>query len=213
MTNFDRVAGIYRGLEYLAFGRALEVARFRYLEHLRDRRHVLILGEGDGRFLERLVAIAPQASIRCIDSSAAMLARAAERLAPAARTRVAFECEDVRAADIPPAAYDAVVTMFVLDCLSPDEVTALVQRVAAGLRGDGVWLFADFSVPARGWRWLRARLWVDGLYAFFRWRTGLRVRHLPPSEAILREAGFEALDRSTWQHGLLTAALYARCGE
>jgi ubiquinone/menaquinone biosynthesis C-methylase UbiE len=213
MTNFDPVAGIYRALEYLAFGRALEAVRFHYLAHLRDCRHVLILGEGDGRFLERLVALAPRATIRCIDSSAAMLARAADRLTPAARVRVAFECADVRAAEIPPAAYDAVVTMFVLDCLSPDEVTAVVMRLATGLQDQGVWLFADFSLPASGWRRLRARVWVGGLHAFFRWRTGLSVRELPPSEAILVEAGFRVVDRATWQHGLLTAALYARRAE
>ncbi len=69
------------------------------------------------------------------------------------------------AADVPPAAFDAVVTMFVLDCQSPDEVTALVQRLADGLRGDHVWLFADFSMPARGWRWLRARLLTAALHA------------------------------------------------
>lgn len=208
MKNFDRVAGIYQALEYLAFGRALEQARLRYLERLRDRRHVLIVGEGDGRFLERLLAVAPQARVRCVDSSAAMLARAANRLDPAARARVAFACADVRVADIPPRTYDAVVTMFVLDCLSAVEVTGVVQRLAEGLQPEGVWLFADFAIPTRGWQRLRAELWVRTLYLFFRWQTGLEARQLPPSEDILRGAGFRLLDSTTLQHGLLRSALY-----
>jgi SAM-dependent methyltransferase len=213
MPNFDRVARIYRTLEYAAFGASLEAARFRYLDRLRDRRDVLILGEGDGRFLERLVAVAPQASIRCIDSSAAMLARAAGRLAPAARPRVAFECVDVRAAAIPQRAYDAVVTMFVLDCLSAEEVAGVVERLAAGLRDGGVWLFADFAIPGRGWRRWRAELWVAALYLFFRWQTGLGARELPPSEDILRGAGFRLVDETTLEHGLLRTAVYARAQE
>ena len=37
-ADFDRLARPYRALEYLAFGRALETARFRFLDRLRYRR-------------------------------------------------------------------------------------------------------------------------------------------------------------------------------
>lgn len=206
--SFDRVAGIYRVLEYAAFGRALETARFRYLDRLKECREVLIIGEGDGRVLQRILALAPACSVRCIDSSAAMLARAEARLDGAARNRVSFECADVRTAAIPEDRYDAVVTMFVLDCFSADEVARLVNRLMVGLRRNGLWLFADFSIPESGWRRLRARLWVSFLYAFFRWRTGLAVRELPPSADILRAAGLSRVDDATLRGGLLRTAVY-----
>ena len=120
--TFDRVAGVYRLLEYLAFGRALESARLCHVERLRECREILVIGEGDGRFLERLLAVAPHAHVRCIDVSAAMLALAERRLDAAARARVSFECADARTAVVQPQAYDAVATMFVLDCFRPDEV-------------------------------------------------------------------------------------------
>lgn len=208
--SFDSVAGIYRILEYAAFGRALETARFRYLDRLATCRDILIIGEGDGRVLKRLLTVAPRASVRCIDSSPAMLARAQARLDPTARSRVTFECADVRTVQISSSAYDAVVTMFVLDCFSPGDVARLVERLTAGLRPNGVWLFADFSIPASGWRRLRARLWVAFLYAFFRWRTGLAVRELPPSEDILHDAGLSVVDGTTLQRGLLRTAVYQR---
>jgi cyclopropane fatty-acyl-phospholipid synthase-like methyltransferase len=207
-VSFDRVAGIYRVLEYAAFGRALETARFRYLDRLEQCRDILIIGEGDGRVLQRILAVAPEASVRCIDSSAAMLARAEAQVDAAVRHRVSFECADVRTAAIESSAYDAVVTMFVLDCFSPEDVGRLVERLSASLRPNGLWLFADFSIPAGGWRRLRARLWVSFLYAFFRWRTGLTVRELPPSEDILHAAGFSAVDATTLQRGLLRTAVY-----
>jgi ubiquinone/menaquinone biosynthesis C-methylase UbiE len=209
-VSFDRVAGIYRVLEYVAFGRALETARFRYLDRLAACRDILIIGEGDGRVLQRVLALAPRASIRCIDSSAAMLARAEGRLDPAVRPRVTFEQADARTVPIPPSAYDAVVTMFVLDCFSVEDVARLVERLTFGLRPSGLWLFADFSIPPRGWRRVRARLWIGFLYAFFRWRTGLAVRALPPSEEILQAAGLTLVGETTLQHGLLRTVVYQR---
>ena len=207
-ANFDRVAGIYRILEYAAFGRSLEAARFRYLDRLRECRDILIIGEGDGRVLERILGLAPQAAVRCIDTSAAMLARAESRLGPAVRARVTFEPADARTVDIPPAGYDAVVTMFVLDCFSTADVARLVDRVKTGLRPGGSWLFADFAIPDKGWRRVHARAWIVLLYAFFRWRTGLAVRELPPSEQILGDAGLSLLDSTTWRGGLLRSAVY-----
>ena len=62
-ANFDRLAGIYRLLEFLAFGRDLERARFRLLETLAECHSVLVLGEGDGRCLARLARVAPEARI------------------------------------------------------------------------------------------------------------------------------------------------------
>lgn len=212
-TNFDRVAGIYRALEYAAFGRALERARFRYLERLQDCRNILIIGEGDGRALQRILQLAPRAAIRCIDSSAAMLARAEARLDAAARARVSFEHSDVRTAAIPPHAYDAVVTMFVLDCFSAADLAGLVPRLAEGLRSGGLWLFADFTIPDAGLARLHARAWVAFLYTFFRWRTGLAVRQLPPSEDILSAAGFSIVESTTLRGGLLKTAMYTRVGD
>ena len=53
--NADRIARSYRWLEYAAFGVALERARFDFLRCAAEARRVLILGEGDGRFLARRV--------------------------------------------------------------------------------------------------------------------------------------------------------------
>lgn len=210
MKSFDRVATVYRMLEYAAFGRALETARFRYVDRVRDCRNILVVGEGDGRFLERLLLVAPQAHVRCIDSSALMLAQSEARLDAAARRRVSFQCADARTADVTPQAYDALVTMFVLDCFGADEVVRLVARLIRGLRPGGRWLFADFSLPARGWRRARAVLWLTCLYAFFRWQTGLAARELPPLEDILQASGLRPLEHTTLQHGLVRTVLFTK---
>ncbi len=210
MTDFDRVASAYRWLEYLAFGRTLQRARTVHLPALADCRDILVVGDGDGRAVAQLATIAGAARIHCIDTSRRMLDEAARRVPAAARARVTFTCADVRTFDAGHDAWDAVVTLFVLDCFDNDDVRAVVERLHAALRPGGRWLFADFAIPARGWRRWRARIWIDGLYRFFRWRTGLAVSRLPASEAILAAAGLVPLAVEERQAGLIRSVCYER---
>ncbi len=209
--NFDSLARAYRLLEVIAFGRTLERARFCMLDRLAGCRDILVLGEGDGRCLARLVSAVPAARIHCVDASAAMLDRAARRIAGTeAARRVTFVRADAFAADFPPAGYDAVVTLFFLDCFRAEQVALLVERVAAAVKPGGLWLFADFAIPAAGLARIRARLVLAVLYAFFRWRTGLPARELPPSEKILCKAGFFPVDERSFSGGFIRSALLER---
>lgn len=210
-ASFDRLAQNYRALEFLAFGRDLERARFRHLERLRHCRRILVLGEGDGRCLARLVQIAPEARIHCLDLSAAMLARAAARLVgtPAAE-RVAFEQADILAGGPLPADCDAVTTFFFLDCFTAEQAAGIVARVQAALRPEALWLFADFALPPHGLARRRARAWLAVLYTFFRWQTGLPARELPPSENLIGQVGFTLEAADELQHGLLRTAVFQR---
>ncbi len=209
-ANFNRLVRIYRALEFIAFGRDLERVRFCHFAALRDCRSILILGEGDGRFLAQLVAQAPTTSIHCVDASSAMLAAAAHRLPETARARVTFTCADALTYDFSGRSYDAVVTLFFLDCFSTAQVESLVARLTQTLRGPSVWVFGDFVMPAKGWPRLRARFWLAILYTFFRWQTGLEVNALPESETVLARAGFKPQQAQTFQHGLLRAVAYRR---
>jgi Trans-aconitate methyltransferase len=85
--NCDRLARWYRWAEYGAFGRALEKRRFYFLDTLSAPRRVLMLGEGDGRFLQALARRHPGAVIDYVDSSARMLALAQGRTPATAKIR------------------------------------------------------------------------------------------------------------------------------
>jgi len=210
IEGFDQLAPVYRCLEWLAFGSDLEAARLCHLDHLRGRRRVLVLGEGDGRFLVQLVRRFPDANVDCVDASPAMLTIARGRLTPAERGRVTFRKEDALLADFGWGAYDAVVTLFFLDCFTAEEVAGLIDRVRIALREDACWLFTDFTIPPRGWRRWRAEIWLRGLYLFFRWRTGMTALELPPMERLLREAGFELLAEASFQAGLVRSTVLER---
>jgi len=210
--NFDSLAKIYSTLEWLAFGGGLERARFCLLNHLRDCQDILLLGEGDGRCLARLVKIAPSAHFHYVDGSPAMLARAASRLHEQDRARVTFTCADALAWSPPPASYDAVVTLFFLDCFSENEVKTLVAKLQPALRSGSKWLWVDFILPTHGLARLRAQILLPIMYAFFRWRTGLATKILPPSEEILCSAHWQPLAVSDFQGIFVRSAVFSQPG-
>ncbi len=207
--GFDRLARWYRFIEYAAFGRDLERARFGFLGELAGCADILLLGEGDGRCAERVAAVAPGARIHCVDSSPGMIGRASRRLSAAgALGRASLERADLRSFAPAHGSFDAVATLFVLDCFDAGEVASIVSRVSRALRPGSPWLFADFVLPERGLARLRARAWLRALYGFFRWETGLRVSSLPPSQEILSAAGWRPARRLDLQCGLLRSAVY-----
>jgi len=210
-VNFDPLARVYRALELFAFGRDLERARFSHLDALAEHQSILILGEGDGRFVSRLVQLRPEAEVLCIDSSAAMIAQAQRRLAiEAPQHRVKFQQADALACSLPTQRFDAAVTLFFLDCFTDEQAGAMVNKIAQALRPSARWLFADFSMPERGVARLRARLWLNVLYPFFNVSTGLRTRALPAVEPMIERAGFAPVAVRSLQAGLLRSVVYAR---
>ena len=209
--GFDRVAPFYRAMEAIALGSTLQRARTYGLDRLGGCRDILVIGDGNGRGLAAMLRAAPLARVVSIDASPAMLARAQARArAAGSLDRVHFACADVRTLVWPAGRYDAIVTAFVLDCFVEADVTALMAAMAPALRPGGCWLFADFHVPASGWRRWHAALWVDGLYAFFHRVTGIAARRLAPFDAIFRAQGFRAEMRRAWRADLVRAVVWRR---
>jgi ubiquinone/menaquinone biosynthesis C-methylase UbiE len=209
-ANFDSVARIYRWLEYAVFGPLLERARFTHLGRLADRREILLLGDGDGRALQRLLVAAPSSQIVSVDASKAMLALAAGRVPLADQHRVTFVHADARMLDLQAGAHDAVVTQFFLDCFTASELAPLVERIAHATDRGSVWVYTDFAIPERGIRRVVARVIIAALYRFFRWRTALSARELPPSEQVIGNAGFRPIEEATFAGGLLRSVVFQK---
>ena len=213
--SFDTVARAYRWIEYAAFGTALEGCRFRHLDRLKHAQQILILGEGDGRCLERLLSIAPQASFTVIDSSAEMIALAKQRIVhvPGSSERVLFQHLDARRlTHWPSGEYDAVITQFFLDCFTEQDARALVNRIAKALRPNGLWLVSEFYVPSSGswWRRAHSQLWLWSMYTFFGLTAKLDTRALPPVDRLLEEAGIRLLERKESRFGLMASSVRIR---
>ncbi len=206
--NFDRLARPYRWLEYATFGRALERCRFHYLPALIGARRALVLGDGDGRFLARLLQANPQLEADVVDISPAMLSLLSQRLGPEARKRICVHEADAREFVPPGTDYDLVVTHFFLDCLFQPELAALIGRIRPQLTQGAYWVISEFARPQGGVSSIAGRAVVSGLYRAFGVLTGLSVRVLPDHGLVLKSLGLQLRNERRWLRGLLVSQLW-----
>ena len=200
--NFDPVARIYAFAEYLSLGPLLQRTRTHFLPDLPPRHQALLLGDGDGRFLARLLSQQPNLRTVAIDTSAAMLSLLRHRCRPYADRLQTLQTSALSITPAPDT--DLIVTHFILDCLTQPELTTLTHRIAANTAPGTLWLLSDFAIPQRPILRPLAALYIRLLYLAFRVLTGLRVTHLPDPQSALTSAGFTRIAR----HELLYGVLY-----
>jgi SAM-dependent methyltransferase len=190
--NCDRIAPWYRWLEYAAFGGALRRRREAFLFELGNPQKVLVLGDGDGRFLQVFCALYLEARVDAIDVSAGMIELAKARVAS---DRVKFHLADAR--EFHSGEYDLVAAHFFFDCFDEGELRALVSRFTAKQ-----FLISEFR---RTW-WSRPLL--AGLYLFFRLATGLETRRLIDHRPVLEGCGYRLDREENALGGLLASELW-----
>jgi ubiquinone/menaquinone biosynthesis C-methylase UbiE len=201
-VNCDPIARAYRWLEYLGFGGALQRTRCALLPEVADARRILVLGEGDGRFLARLVEQNPSAAIDYVDLSQRMLELARER---AGTTRVTYHQGDALTIPLPAGEYDLIVCHFFLDCLNEAEAEALIDRMCAAAKSGARWLISEFRQET-AW----ARAFVRTLYLLFRVTSGLRTTSLVDHDRLLTRRGFRLESSKTAHLRLLVSQLWTR---
>ena len=207
-ANFDPIARPYRWLEYLTLGPALQRCRTHFLPQLLDRRHALVLGDGDGRFLAQLLATNHDLRADAVDTSATMLHLLSQRCARITTTRLRTHHHSALEHS-PRAATDLIAAHFFFDCLTQPELNTLIVRLSRHVRPDTLWLISDFRIPS-GPLSRPARLYIRALYAAFRLLTGLRVTHLPDHETPLQAAGLTRTHQHLSLFGLLSTEIWVR---
>lgn len=210
--SFDRIAPHYRWMEAVLAGKKLQVCRTTHLCAIEPPQSILILGEGNGRFLTKCVEAFPKASVTCVDASTRMLSLARHRLQSEGRAmaRVQFIHADARMWKPPASTFDLVVTHFFLDCFPPEQLKSLIAAMAIASTSVSKWLLADFQIPEKGAARFRARIIHRLMYGFFRLVTRLPARSLTSPEPYLTANGFWLKKRTLSDFGLLHSDLWAR---
>ena len=211
--SFDRLARHYSWLEWLLAGRKLHKCRTAFLREALDAESILLVGEGHGRFLLELCQAAPGKRIIYLDASAEMLRVAKQRLDRAGVLNGSIEFHHAPILQFEPRRnVDLIATQFFLDCFEGEELLHVVTRLTSWLSPGGKWIVADFQVPSKGWRKMRAQIVLKLAYTFFRFATALPARHLSSPEPFLRQNGLDLEARRQFNFGLLYAELWAKPG-
>jgi Methyltransferase domain len=211
VVSFDRVARPYRWLEYLSFGPWLGRCRSAQLDHLSPARCALLLGDGDGRFLARLLSTNLSLTADVIDSSRSMLRlldRRVRRSGPRARRRICPHHADALEWE-PVGSYDLIVAHFFLDCFFPQQLEQLLDRVLPHALPGAQWVISEFAIPRNPFAaWLAGGV-IGLLYRAFGVLTGLGVRTLPDYAAAFRRRGLTLSQDRRFLAGLLCSQVWS----
>lgn len=203
--SFDVLAPHYRWMEWVSAGDLLQRCRTAHLASVPAAENILILGEGNGRFLIECRRQFPRAAITVLDDSARMLELARQRLARHGLKSdgIEFIRADALEWTAPDRTFELIVTHFFLDCFRPDQLEVLVSMLARAATPDAHWLLADFQAAPSGWRRRRSRaiLWL--MYRFFIAATRLPARGLTPPDNLLERNGFKLHAREFYDWELL----------
>jgi SAM-dependent methyltransferase len=210
--SFDALAPHYRWMEFVLAGDKLQRCRTAFLNEVSNRRSVLIVGEGNGRFLVECRRKLETANITCVDASSRMLALARKRVRDAGLSveKIEFVHADALRWKPPQGAFDLVVTHFFLDCFPAEQLRQVVSALASAATADATWLLSDFQVPDRGLRRYRAQAIHRAMYLFFGLATRLPARNLTVPDGLLSVNNFALGERRLSEWGLLHSDRWER---
>jgi ubiquinone/menaquinone biosynthesis C-methylase UbiE len=203
--SFDVLAPHYRWMELISAGEKLQRCRTTFLARVPKANNILILGEGNGRFLVECRRRFPHAAITVVDASARMLELARKRVAQQGVTndRIDFIRADALTWELPVGIFDLIVTHFFLDCFRVDQLELLISKLGRAAAPNANWLLADFQAAPAGWRRGRSRVILWLMYRFFVAATRLPARTLTAPDSLLERQGFSLRKREVYDWELL----------
>ena len=206
--TFDYVASFYPLLEQTVFGSTLNRARSFFISRVTEGNNILLIGEGNRRFLFEVVKQTSSGSVTVVDSSARMLASAARRLATVDHySRIEFIHADILEWRSPVPHYDRVVTHFFLDLFTPACLRWVVEKISRLATEDTLWINVDFTSENLC---LRQKLLMRAQYRFFQVSARIQACRLFDPDPYIRQAGWEIVERKSLDSGWISARLMSR---
>ena len=190
-SGFDRIAPFYGVFESFLFGSKLQEMRCAYLDQLADRRDILLIGEGTGLFLERLLQVNPKTNVTVVEQSAEMIKRSRNRVAEKDSSRATFHKVALQEFDSVKR-FDAVCTFFFWDCFEKSQLRTMLPTLSKCTKKESLWIDVDFFEMQEGaplskwWHFMLIRM----LYGFFGLATGIQARHVVEIEPLAKQTGF-----------------------
>ena len=204
--TFNRVANSYQWMEKIVFLNDLEKVRNFHVSLVRDAESILLLGDGDGRFLEKISEIGTDAQILSVDSSSEMI-RLSQSKIHNTRLDVRHVCQDLQdfefTKNFKP---DLIFAHFFLDCFTENEVFLIVNRLSKSCPKSTKLVISDFFLPGKGS--------VSGIYRsiltyimirFFRLFCRISAKKLPNIPKIMRSTGWTCTSHKSLKDGFINS--------
>lgn len=205
-VDYSLVARPYALLECLVFRRDLQQARVAHLSYLMkslksvEKPRVLLVGDGDGRFLEEILKNIGSIEVDYVDCSAGMLEVAKHRVSD--DSRVSWYCCDFE--DFTGAGYDFISFHFFLDRFDSEERSRLIVQAGGMLKPRARVLVSDFdpSISRSKKPLLLLMQW------FFRVFASSPIVEVARSDTKFECSGFELEREMSWQGGWIYSHIW-----
>ncbi|HNP17351.1 MAG TPA: class I SAM-dependent methyltransferase [Fulvivirga sp.] len=202
-NNFNRIAPMYDMLSKTIFGNTIRNAQKSHLNQIEAKKRIVIVGGGSGKILLDLNQLGLELDVIYVELSTSMMERAMA-IQPIINLNVEFVCADVLQMELP--ASDVIITNFFLDVFTEPNLNAVMIKLAAALRPNGIWLCTDFVLTRKFFN----DMLVWAMYAFFRVTTNLEGGRLLDFEEYFSKIGFQCIVSKTYFNRMIMSSCYKR---
>ncbi|MBL4657527.1 MAG: class I SAM-dependent methyltransferase [Flavobacteriales bacterium] len=197
----------------LFFLGAIQRCEYEQLGLLKNKKSILVIGGGTGKIIHQIEARCEFDVLAYVDSSKKMIASAQAHISrahPELLDKVEFYTEDIQTF-VPSRTYDAVLTPFVLDCFTEEQLLDLGPKTLSWLSSDGIWLFSDFSTSSNsGVSRVFSLVMTTFLYLVFKLIANLKIVSLPDFENFFKQLPLKLIEERTFFLGVLSCKAYRK---
>ncbi len=208
-ATFDLIASFYSLLEQTVFASTLSQARRIFMTQVRAGNHILLIGEGNGRFLFEALKQTSATSFTVVDSSARMLAAAARRIAAVDLCpHVELIHADILEWQSPASCITTrVVTHFFLISSGRIVSAESLRAISRLATEDALWINVDFTSENQDLR-QKFLMWIQ--YRFFQVFAEIESDRLFDPRPWIQQAGWDILETKSLDSGWISAQLMFR---
>ena len=189
----------------MVFGLRLNEARQAFFEEVLGADRVLLVGEGNGRFLKSLFRRKRVGSVKVVEKSNAMIRLMKNRVGRPTKVGLEFIEADFLRCRLEKE-FDCVVTHFFLDLFNPPAQLAVINKLGEITTGNGTWINVDFTSP----RTLAGRVLMWLQYTFFRIVCRIEARRCFDVSTMAVQNGWVVAASRKFLGGFVVARRYKR---
>ena len=210
-ADFGKVSSIYSFLEKVVFRDKLQEYRCCFIGLMHEAQDVLLVGEGTGSFLSKLLTLNSTVRVTVVEVSREMATQARSKVEPEDRVRVFFHEKGV--SDFHSSQkYDFICTFFFWDCFDEKQIKRMFPNLVSKLQPQGKLLNSDFfensySGSIGG---ILHFLLLRVLYGFFRFATGIQAERVVEINGIAKQSNLTLEEFVVDQKFPIKAEVYRR---
>ena len=198
--DYSFIAPYYQFLSRLVFGNHLIRAQEFALKQATSTDKVLILGVGDGKFLDKF-STQKFSRFVLIDQSFNMLEICKKRKLP---HNTEIYCLDVLRDDLPKG-FEVIILPFLLDNFTDIQVATLIQKLIEANDNPKI-MVVDYTENPNNWQ----KILLCCMYFFFGLVAKVKVTKLPNIETIIHKKGLRKVQQSFFYYQFIQCTIYQK---